>query len=345
MNVGRSKCLEMEGEMKNLTKVYVSVLISLSYCYFISSKLPKGMFRFLSLSPVLYQFSMLPLQLTTVLPTGVTALFITWLTNSKLLLFTFDMGPLPPNSNSLLHFLSFACLPITQTLKTKSNSKLTFHPIFLPIKALLFLLFLIPIKHKLHPALVLTSYCTIVYLLVDILMGLCNILVNATFGVELQLPSDDPYLSTSLRDFWGRRWNLIVTFTLRHTVYNPVRSLLTNTVLGPQWASVIGVMVTFLVSGLMHELIFYYVTRVSPTWEVTCFFLLHGVCVVAEFGAMKWLGHKCRLHWAVTGPITVGFVIATAAWLFFPPLMRTGTGERSIKEFNNVVECVMGIFY
>ncbi|KOM46573.1 hypothetical protein LR48_Vigan07g027700 [Vigna angularis] len=342
--MGRSKCMEMEGEMKNMIKVCVSVLISLSYCYFISSKLPKGMLRFLSLSPVSYQFSMLPLQFTTVLPTGVTALFITWLTNSKLLLFAFDLGPLPSNSNSLLRFISFAYLPIRQTLKTKSNSKLTSHPIFLPIKAFLFLLFLLPIKQKLHPALVLSSYCAIVYLLVDIVIGLCNILVDATFAVELQLPSDDPYLSTSLRDFWGRRWNLVVTHTLRHSVHNPVRSLLTNTVLGPRWASVFGVMVSFLVSGLMHELLFYYITRVSPTWEVTSFFLLHGVCVVAEFGAVKLLGHKCRLHWAVAGPITVGFVITTAAWLFFLPLMRTGTGERSIKEFHDVVECVMGIF-
>lgn len=343
MNMGRGKCVEMEGEMKSLIKVWVSVLISLCYCYFISSKLPKGMLRFVSLSPVLYQFSILPLQLSSVLPTGVTAFFITFLTNSKLLLFTFHLGPLSSNSISLLHFLSSACFPITQTLKP--HTKLKFHPIFLPIKVLLFALLLIPINQKLHPTLLLSLYCTLVYLLLDIIIGLCNILVHAAFRVQLQLPSDEPYLSTSLRDFWGRRWNLIVTHTLRRTVYNPVRSLLSNSLLGPQWALVCGVMATFLVSGLMHELIFYYVTRVAPTWEVTCFFLLHGVCVVAEFGATKLLGRKCRLHWAVTGPITVGFVIATAGWLFFPPLMRSGVDQRFITEFNNVVECVTGIFY
>ncbi|CAJ1971465.1 unnamed protein product [Sphenostylis stenocarpa] len=349
--MGSPKCMEMEGEMKSLMKVWVSVITSLCYCYFISSRLPKGMIRFLSLSPVFYLFSILPLQLSTFLPTGVTAFFITWLTNSKLLLFSFHLGPLPSYSNSLLHFLSFACLPIRLTSKQqhKSKSKFTLHPIFLPIKALLLGLLLNAIKdnhkQKLHPTIILALYCTLMYLLMDVLMGLCNILVNATFGVQLQLPSDDPYLSTSLRDFWGRRWNLIVTYTLRHTVYNPVRSLLTNTAFHPRWASVAAVMATFLVSGLMHELIFYYITRIAPTWEVTCFFLLHGVCVVAEFGATMWLGRKWRLHWVVSGPITVGFVIATAAWLFFPPLMRSGADERSIKEFNNVSECVMGIFY
>ncbi|RDX92855.1 putative long-chain-alcohol O-fatty-acyltransferase 5, partial [Mucuna pruriens] len=295
---------------------------------------------------VLYLFTILPLQLSTVLPTGVTAFFITWLTNFKLLLFTFQLGPLQSNSNSLLHFLLFACLPI-RLIPKQSPSKL--HLIIIPIKALLFALSLIGLKdqhkQKVHPTLILGLYCTLLYLLVDVVLGLCNIAVNATLGIELQLPSDDPYFSTSLSDFWGRRWNLMVTYILRHTVYIPVRSVLSKTMLGPQWASVHGVMATFMVSGLMHELLFYYVTRAAPTWEVTWFFVLHGACVVVEFGAKRWLGHKWRLHWVVTGPITVAFVIVTAAWLFFPPLLRDGADQRSIREFNNALDCVMAKFY
>ena len=43
----------------------------------------------------------------------------------------------------------------------------------------------------------------------------------------LQLPPtrpsmNHPYLSDSLEDFWGRRYNLVVSYTLRHTVYNPI---------------------------------------------------------------------------------------------------------------------------
>ncbi|PNX90765.1 putative long-chain-alcohol O-fatty-acyltransferase 1-like protein [Trifolium pratense] len=94
----------------------------------------------------------------------------------------------------------------------------------------------------------------------------------------------------------------------------------------------------------MHELLFYHVTRVTPTWEVTCFFVLHGVCVVVEVGLRKWLGQKWRVHWAISGPITVAFVVATAAWLFFPPLLHDGADQRSIEELNNVVHCVMKKF-
>lgn len=106
-----------------------------------------------------------------------------------------------------------------------------------------------------------------VYLLVDVVFGLCNIVVNFALGMDLELPSDDPYFSTSLRDFWGRRWNLMVTNLLRHTVYIPVRTG-SNDVLGRRWASLPGVIASFLVSGLMHELLFYYVTRATPTWGV-----------------------------------------------------------------------------
>ena len=351
------KCKEVEGEIKSLIKVWSSVLASLCYCHFISSGIPKGKLRFLTLSPVLYLFTILPLQLSTVLPTGITAFFITWLTSFKLILFTFDLGPLSSNPPKPLPlFLSFACLPIrgiTQKQAYPSNqnhhkpSKEKLHLYLLPIKALLFGVLLIGLndhKQKLHPTVVVGLYCSLVYLLVDVVLGLCNIVVNAAFGIELELPSDEPYLSTSLHDFWGRRWNIVVTQLLRHTVYIPVRSALSKTMLGPQWASVPGVLASFLVSGLMHELLFYYVTRAPPTWKITCFFVLHGGCVVVEFCVMKWLGHKGRLHWAVSAPITVAFVVATAAWLFFPPLLRDGADERSLKEFRNLVDCIMGKF-
>ncbi|WJX59585.1 hypothetical protein P8452_44893 [Trifolium repens] len=63
-----------------------------------------------------------------------------------------------------------------------------------------------------------------------------------------------------------------------------------------------------------------------------------------EVALMKWLGHRWRVHWAISGPFTVAFVVATAAWLFFPPLLRDGADRRSIEELNSVVHCVMRKF-
>jgi len=342
------KCNEVEVEIKNLIKVWLKVLASLSYCYFISSNIPKGILRFLSLSPILYLFTILPFQLSFVLPIGITSFFITWLTNFKLLLFTFDLGPLSSNpSKSLPLFLTFACLPIRINQKQKHQSNFN---ILLPIKALVFGLFLIILnnqkeKQKLYPTIIILGlYCSLIYLLLDLVLGFFNILINFVFGIELELPSNEPYLSTSLGDFWGKRWNLMVTYILRHTVYTPMRTLMSKTMLGPQWAPMPGIIATFLVSGLMHELLFYYVTHVTPTWEVTCFFVLHGACVVVEIGVKKWLDHKWTVHWAISGPTTVVFVVSTAAWLFFPPLLRDGADQRCIEEFKIFVDCVMRKF-
>jgi hypothetical protein len=62
----------------------------------------------------------------------------------------------------------------------------------------------------------------------------------------------------------------------------------------------------FLVSGLMHELIFYYFTRAYPTWEVTWFFVLQGVCVAIEIVVKKAVTDRWQLHWAVDARVRGG---------------------------------------
>ncbi|KAL2944936.1 Long-chain-alcohol O-fatty-acyltransferase [Bienertia sinuspersici] len=132
----------------------------------------------------------------------------------------------------------------------------------------------------------------------------------------------------------------MISDVLRHTIYRPIRSSAMRFV-GHRWAQVTGVMASFVVSGLMHELIYYYVTRVKPTWEVTWFFVLHGVCVVLEMGVKRNLGQKWRLHWAISGPLTVGFVMVTGFWLFFPQVIRNHVDVRAtedIMEFGNYLK-------
>uniref|UniRef100_B9HCG4 Wax synthase domain-containing protein n=1 Tax=Populus trichocarpa TaxID=3694 RepID=B9HCG4_POPTR len=71
----------------------------------------------------------------------------------------------------------------------------------------------------------------------------------------------------------------MVTSILHPTVYNPIRGF---------HYQMIG---TFLVSGLMHELIFYHIRLQKPLWE------------------------QHRLY-------VVGFVVATAMWLFMSTVVR-----------------------
>uniref|UniRef100_A0A7N2M955 Uncharacterized protein n=1 Tax=Quercus lobata TaxID=97700 RepID=A0A7N2M955_QUELO len=115
----------MDSEIKNLMKVWFTVVTSLCYCYYIVARIPRGMIRLLFLLPIFYLFTMLPCNINSINLGGPTAFFLGWLGNLKLLLFVFDQGPLSPPPQKLLHFISIACLPIKlkqgPPLNTKNN--------------------------------------------------------------------------------------------------------------------------------------------------------------------------------------------------------------------------------
>ncbi|WCJ32575.1 MBOAT (membrane bound O-acyl transferase) family protein [Euphorbia peplus] len=339
----------MEGEINNMMKVILTMFASLSYCYFIASKIPKGILRLISILPIIFILANVPFFIPSVLLTAISSVFISWSANSKLILFAFHDGPLSSPSLSLLHFISIAILPI----RIKNNihslpSKTQHSPLVWPVKVLLLgiLVKLDDHKDRMDHIIIVVIYCCIAYLLVDIVFGIGNALVCAVLNMELDPPSDQPYFSTSLQDFWGRRWNLMITNLLRYTVYKPTMRCLGG--VSGKRSQAVGVLATFLVSGLMHELLFYHVTRVTPTWEVTGFFVLQGVCLVVENGLKSELRGKWEAPWVVSGPLTVGFVVGTAMWLFYPPVMRTGAIGMAMHEckvmLNFVTDLVNGIF-
>ncbi|RYR79874.1 hypothetical protein Ahy_A01g004670 isoform D [Arachis hypogaea] len=132
----------------------------------------------------------------------------------------------------------------------------------------------------------------------------------------------------------------MVTSILRPTVYDPVRSVSTG-IFGITCASRAAMLATFLVSGLMHELIYYYLSRVSPTWEVTWFFVLHGVCTAVEVAVKKVMIRRgWRLHPVVSGLLTLTFLAVSGNWLFFPQLVRNGVDRKAIREYAILVNFV-----
>ncbi|XP_044495204.1 probable long-chain-alcohol O-fatty-acyltransferase 7 [Mangifera indica] len=139
------------------------------------------------------------------------------------------------------------------------------------------------------------------------------------------------------------RWNLVVTSILRSTVYTPIRRV-SNHLIGRTLAPLPAVIAAFVVLGLMHEILFYYLTRAPPTWEVTSFFILHGMCVIMEVAVKRVLTDKWQLHPVVTGPLVV-FVAVTSVWLFWPQLLRNGVDGRAIREFFCTIDFVKNKFY
>ncbi|MCD7461471.1 hypothetical protein HAX54_046188 [Datura stramonium] len=325
-----------------MSSIYIlfSVIPSLCYCYFFSAKIPKGITRLISLLPIIYFFTILPLYLPSAFLIAVTTLFITWLTNFKLLLFAFDQGPLvvinAPNTKklSLAVFISMAALPLRtkqHSITPNTDRKIPLNIAAEIVICALILEIIFFHRREIHPKLLLVCYCVMIFLVINILVACCSSVVEIFLGLDVEPPSNEPYFSTSLQDFWGRRWNLTVTNTLRLSVYNPARLVLLG-VLGKKWAQHVASLATFVVSGLMHELIFYYVNVESPSWEMTGFFVLHGLCIIVETEVKRALKDTLRLHGLVSCPLTIGFVLATAFGLFFPPLIRNGADERVLQE-------------
>ncbi|MBA0577694.1 hypothetical protein Golob_028045, partial [Gossypium lobatum] len=83
--------------------------------------------------------------------------------------------------------------------------------------------------------------------------------------------------------------------------------------------------------------------RVAPTWEVTWFFILHGVAVVAEVVVKKVVPVKMRLHTVVAGALALGFVAVTTVWLFLPQLVRNGVDEKNIGEYSKLMDLIKGL--
>lgn len=347
--------MEGAGEFSNFIKVWTSVFVCLFYCYSIGKIVPKGATRFLCVLPVVCLFLYLPLNFSSIHLGGGTGFFIAWLATFKLLLFAFANGPLAFDPSIYIgRFIAIACLPIeiqqnnpsppkpysnyqngkTPPLKnTKLAQKLPLNHVIKGI-LLVILIGVLYYSEHFHPKLILVLHCLYIYLLLETQLIIVAALAWGLLGLDLKPHFNEPYLSTSLQNFWGRRWNLVVTSILHSAVYIPTRNF-SACVIGRKWAALPAVLGSFLVSGLMHELIFYYMGRVRPTWEVTWFFVLHGLCLMVEIVLKKALKGRCRLPKTISVILTVGFVIVTCFWLFFPQFLRCKADVRMLQEYHD----------
>ncbi|PWA83886.1 hypothetical protein CTI12_AA158540 [Artemisia annua] len=337
--------MDLDGEMKNVVIIWTTALASLFICHKITTLTAPGTTRLCAFIPFFCLFFYLPLFLTTIHFSGSISFFLTWLANFKLVLFAFDKGPLYSNPPlPLSKFILTACVPIkiknaSHNMEKKDQKSLAMS---YSIKFLVFVLLLKVYEYgdHFHPLIKMALFCVHIYVVLDVGLAMVAYVARAAVGLQLEPQFDEPYLATSLQDFWGKRWNLMVTGILHPTVYLPVRSF-SNRFLSRQLASLPAVMASFTVSGLMHELIFYYMGRLKPTWEVTWFFVIHGMLVCLELVVKRAVGGRFRFPAVVSGPLAIGVVVATSFWLFFPPFLRCDTEVRSCKEFVAFLELVV----
>ena len=104
-------------------------------------------------------------------------------------------------------------------------------------------------------------------------------------------------------------------------------------------AMLISVLATFIVSGVFHEVLFFYIIGEMPTGELTLFFVLHGVCTVGEVAVKRTaFAQRWVVRQMLSRLLTVGFVVVTTWWLFFPPWIRSNVTEKCFNEASLLID-------
>mmetsp|Transcript_37067 Transcript_37067/g.93487 ORF Transcript_37067/g.93487 Transcript_37067/m.93487 type:complete len:445 (-) Transcript_37067:547-1881(-) len=213
--------------------VALSSAIATLYGYYVVKKLPLGMARVVASVPIFALFLTLPTLFNhrTEIMSKTTVLFVTtWLGSFKVLALTLGRGPLA----SHLTFSQFSVLLLMPIFPKQhaSGQKGRLHddagtPLQLLLRAVaktvllglvVYLLVAVPLwrpaKHVVY-ALGMVGF-------LGLLMDGPASLITHLVGLAIVPTFDQPWLSCSLADFWGRRWNITTSSVLRTLVYDAV---------------------------------------------------------------------------------------------------------------------------
>ncbi|KAJ1271390.1 hypothetical protein BS78_06G125100 [Paspalum vaginatum] len=300
----------MASDVAGLAVVSAATSVALAYARLATSRLAPGTPRLAALLPVLLLLPVLPFAFSSIHLRTITAFFLVWLCAFKLLLLAAGHGPLQPALPLVRFVACAAAVKVRDEQQPPPSRALT--PGFLLSYAAKAALFAALVSARCYRARM-PAYAVPAFDGAHVAAGR-----GAGAAVRPPVPRLLPprLLGPPL-----------VPGVLRPCVYRPVRARL---------GAAAGVLAAFLVSGLMHEVMFYYITLEAGTGEVTAFFALHGACAVAE----RWLARQSGL-WRPPRPVatalTLAFVTATGSWLFFAPVIRSGLDKAIIAECESML--------
>ena len=133
------------------------------------------------------------------------------------------------------------------------------------------------------------------------------------FGIRLTPNFNNPYVATSVADFW-RRWHISFSSWILDYIFKPLQMLWRS---ARNWGTALALLVTFFVSGLWHGASLCFVI-----WG-----LLHGVYLASSVFWRPWEKKLLKRfglakNWVADGMrMAVTFNLVCLAWVFF----RAGT--------------------
>ena len=173
------------------------------------------------------------------------------------------------------------------------------------------------------------GYATFIYIFMAAVFDAAALVLGATMpSVAMQPPFSLPFLSTSVSNFWGRRWNLYIGGLLRALVYDPVvegAAIKDSRAPKPRPSDMrraAAVFATYLASGALHEFLLGYM-HVPAHGLHLLFFVAQAPVCLAEGRILR--GPR-RTWWRQSVPHAVKTaytltVLLGLSPLFFGPLL------------------------
>ncbi len=125
-------------------------------------------------------------------------------------------------------------------------------------------------------------------------------------GVDARPIMRAPLLSTSLSEFWGKRWNLGFHQLVYSSVFDPVRR---------KAGKPAAILAAFLASGLIHDLVISFPAGGGYGLPTT-YFLIQGIDILMERSS---LGRRLGIGQGLRGRLfALLFTAAPVFWLFHP---------------------------
>jgi hypothetical protein len=333
----------MESELRALAWATLLTPACAVYARFAARRLRPGVPRLAALFPTFPVFVYMPWMFSSLHLRLFSTFFHTWLAINRLVLLALDLGPLHPRL-PLLPFVLCSGLPIKvrlqhqQPTKNQASSSSSSPPsaeFLRPCARSVLLLSCLAMAYPYTRWLPLYAlhylYCVQIFLTLDLVFSSIALVSAALMGASLERQFSTPLAVTSLNSFWGQQWNLMAVDLLRESVYAPVRA---------RWGRDVGVLAAFLMSGLLHEFLYWYLTLQQPRGEMLLFFVFHAAFQIAERRARAaglWRPPRAAAYLLVTA-----FMVVTISEMFFAPFVRAGTDVRLTEETTAMVELIWG---
>ncbi|CAF2745329.1 unnamed protein product [Rotaria sp. Silwood2] len=258
--------------------ILISWFVCILTCYYVIRPISIKLVRFILTSFLCILLSYITCQnLPQFDSLGTLTIVICWLMSIRLISLTSF------STKTLLTFPSFLlktlwmCFPILPRKTAQNQWPIIFSIILIMIKLVInhwiyrwFMKCEMGVSHQrvfmFYLALITISY------VVEIEMIFVRILTLDKYTFESF--TNFPIFSSSLREFWGRRYNRIIHTILKESIFEPIRLEFSS--------STIGALTTFITNGLLHAHICLVTFGGKSLFPTFIFFFLHGIACSIE---------------------------------------------------------------